>query len=84
MRIVIHKAVLIGIVLAPEIVPGVFPMKIINHIIALVLIVSGLFVMFSSSMIGGALSGVFGFPLFVAGLLLALLPLFRGSDGLNG
>ncbi len=56
-------------------------MKIINHIIAIVLIVSGLFVMFSSSMVGGGLSGVIGFPLFVAGLLLALLPVIREDSG---
>ncbi len=59
-------------------------MKIINHIIALVLIATGLYVMFSSGMAGDGLSGVFGFPLFVAGLLLVLLPLFRGRDGTNG
>jgi uncharacterized Tic20 family protein len=55
--------------------------KVIIQIIAIVLIVSGLYVMFSSSMVGGGLSGLVGVPLFIIGLVLVLLPVIRRYNG---
>jgi uncharacterized membrane protein HdeD (DUF308 family) len=55
--------------------------KIVIQIIAILLIIAGLYVMFSSSMVGGGLSGLIGFPLFIAGLVLVLLPVIRRHNG---
>jgi membrane-bound ClpP family serine protease len=56
-------------------------MKVATQIIAIVLIIAGLYAMFSSSMVGGGLSGLIGFPLFVVGLILVLLPIIRRYNG---
>jgi multisubunit Na+/H+ antiporter MnhC subunit len=56
-------------------------MKVVVQIIAILLLISGLYVMFSSSMVGGGISGLIGFPLFVVGLILVLLPILRRHNG---
>jgi hypothetical protein len=48
--------------------------KLLIKIIAHVLILSGMFIMLSSSMTGGGLSGLIGLPLFIAGLASLFLP----------
>jgi len=53
-------------------------MRILNRAGASVLIGAGLLVMLSSSMVGGGLSDLLGFPLFIAGLLWLALPEFLG------
>ncbi len=49
-------------------------MKLLIKIIAHVLILAGMFVMLSSSMTGGGLSGLIGLPLFIVGLAALFLP----------
>ncbi len=56
-------------------------MKTISQIIAVTLIAAGLFVMFSSSMVGAGISGFIGVPLFAVGILFAVLPFIRRSNG---
>lgn len=56
-------------------------MKIIYQLIAILLIASGLFVMFSSSMVGAGISGYVGVPLFAVGLFFAVLPLLGRRNG---
>jgi protein-S-isoprenylcysteine O-methyltransferase Ste14 len=51
--------------------------KFIIQILTIALIVLGLFVMFSSSMVGGGLSGLIGVPLFIAGLALGVWQVAR-------
>jgi uncharacterized membrane protein HdeD (DUF308 family) len=46
--------------------------KIIVQLISIALIVLGLFVMFSSSMVGAGLSGLIGVPLFITGLAVGV------------
>jgi membrane-bound ClpP family serine protease len=55
--------------------------KLVVQVVAIVLIIGGLYVMFSSSMVGGGLSGLIGVPLFIVGLVLVLLPVLRRHNG---
>lgn len=56
-------------------------MKVVIQVVAIVLMIAGLYVMFSSSMVGGGLSGLIGVPLFIIGLVLVLLPVLRRYNG---
>jgi protein-S-isoprenylcysteine O-methyltransferase Ste14 len=51
--------------------------KFIVQLLTVALVVTGLFVMFSSSMVGGGLSGIVGVPLFIAGLALGVWQVAR-------
>ena len=59
-------------------------MKLIYQLIAAVLIASGMFAMFSSSMVGAGVSGYIGVPLFAVGLFFAVLPLLGRRNGNAG
>jgi hypothetical protein len=52
--------------------------RIINRAVPGVLIGFGLLVMLSSSMVGGGMSDLVGFPLFIAGLVWLALPEYLG------